>query len=139
MTIAGVLSGLTFDKLDLYILIAAFILSGVIWKTLTTFKQHVPTLASLQELATLTNTKGGIIILLVFMWFFTLILTTGIALWAIVHGVDPQNGILILLFGMLSSGAWGNVNGALFKTMTGEDPKPIPPSGMTIVQKDEKP
>lgn len=118
------LASFTFDKTDLYVGVILAVLLGMCFLTVALLKRKTPTIESLNELAALSNTKGGIIILLLIMWFFTLTLTTSIALWAIVKGVDPQNGILILLFGMLSSGAWGNVNGALFKTMTGEDPKP---------------
>lgn len=100
------------------------------------FRLPDPTL--LQNYATLTNTKGGIIILLIIMWWGTLLLTIAICLWVIVRGVDPQNGVLVVLLSMLTSGAWGNVNGALFKTMTGEDPKP-PTTSITEVKESKAP
>lgn len=77
------------------------------------------------KIAPVFNSKGGIILLLTFMWFMTLGATVAICLWAIIHGVDPQNGVLIVLLSVLTSGAWGNVNGAWLKTMTGEDLKPV--------------
>lgn len=108
-------------KIDVWVVIALVLL---VWFALKACKFKVPDPTLLGAYANLTNSKGGIIILLTFMWFITLGLTISICLWAIIHGIDPQNGILILLLGVLTSGAWGNVNGAWLRTLTGEDPKP---------------
>ena len=134
------LASLAFDRTDLYVIVSAVIFTSLVWTIVALLKRNTPTMESLNELATLTNTKGGIIILLLIMWFFTLTSTIAICLWAVVKGIDPQNGIIVLLLSNLFSGAWGNTNGALFKTMTGEDPKPIPPaqSATLQVEKDGK-
>ena len=87
-----------------------------------------PDATTVQGYATISNTKGGIILILLFLWLFTLILTVGFCIWVIVKGIDPQHAVVITLIGTLTGTAFGNVNGAFFKTMTGEDPKvPLPP------------
>lgn len=112
------------DRLDIYIALAAVIVTVVIITAITAaFKGKFPSVETLQELATLFNTKGGIVILLVTMWWFTLVSTVCFGIWVIVKGVDPQHAVVVTILGMLISQAFGNVNGALFKTMTGEDPK----------------
>jgi hypothetical protein len=95
-----------------------------VWFALKACNFHIPGPEVVQGYATLANTKGGLVLLMTAMWFFTLIGTASIAIWVLVKGLDPQNGVLITLFGMFISQAFGTVNGALFKTMTGEDPKP---------------
>lgn len=90
----------------------------------------LPDPAILQNYSTISNTKGGIILILLFLWLFTLILMTAFCVWVIVKGINPQNAVVVMLLGVLSGNAFGNVNGAFFKTMTGEDPKMllVPPN-----------
>ena len=79
----------------------------------------------LQELATVFNTKGGIVFVLLFMWLFTLCGTVSFGIWIIAKGIDPQHTIVVTILGMLVSQAFGNVNGALFTAFKGEDPHPL--------------
>ena len=83
----------------------------------------------LQELVTVFNTKGGIVFVLLIMWFITLSGTVAFGIWVISKGIDPQHAIVITILGMLVSQAFGNVNGALFTAFKGEDPQPL--SGMS--------
>lgn len=93
-----------------------------------------------QAFATISNTKGGIILILLSLWLFTLGITGAFSVWIIVRGVDPQHPVAITFLAMLTGTAFGNVNGALFKTMTGEEPK-LPNEQIqktTIVKKTEE-
>ena len=111
-------------KTDVYIASGVILIAFFLALVVHLFRNGVlPSMNTLADLCAMVNTKGGIIVLLTMMWFITLGGTAAICLWAIVHGVDPQNGILVVLLSVLTSGAWGNVNGALFKTMTGDEPK----------------
>jgi hypothetical protein len=124
---------MSFDKLDIYIALGAVIITAFLVSTLIlAYRGKFPSVQTLQDIATMFNTKGGIVLLLVVMWFLTLSTTVIFGVWVIVKGVDPQNAVTITIFGMLISQAFGNVNGALFKTMTGDDPKPIPTSSSTV-------
>lgn len=117
-------TSVTLDKADIYIATGAFLLGVIILLALLILRKGVsPSMDTLSDLCAIVNTKGGIIILLTLMWIGTLSGTVAICLWAIIHGVDPANATLVVLLSVLTSGAWGNVNGALFKTMTGDEPK----------------
>jgi len=85
-------------------------------------RKQLPTLAAIQDFSSIFNTKGGIIMLLTSLWILTLTLQVGLGVWVIIRGVDPQHTVVTVLFAMLSGQAFGNVNGALFKRMTGEEP-----------------
>lgn len=86
------------------------------------FRNHIPSIETIQDMAALFNTKGGIIMFLWLAWLGTLSTTVAFGIWVIVKGVDPQHTVVTIVLGMLISQAFGNVNGALFKTMTGEEP-----------------
>ncbi len=105
------------------IVLTAFVVLAI--KACRGFK--LPDPGSVQGYATLANSKGGLVLLMTFMWFFTLVSTAAFTVWILIRGVDPQNAQVITLTGMFISQAFGTVNGALFKTMTGEDPKPPSP------------
>lgn len=96
-------------------------------------KMRFPDPALIQSYATIANTKGGIILMLLALWVFTLLVISSFCIWIIIRGEDPQNAVVVTLLGTLIGTAFGTVNGAFFKTMTGEDPKP--PS--TVVSKTE--
>jgi hypothetical protein len=108
-------------RTDIYLAIG---LCAVLWLLIKACRLHLPDPAILQAYATIANTKGGIILSLLMLWVGTLLLTLGFGIWVISKGVDPQHAVVVTLLGMLYSGAFGGVTGALFKTMTGEDPKP---------------
>lgn len=103
---------------------AAIILVAVIVLAIKACRVKWPEPGVIQSYATIANTKGGIILILLTLWVMTLFVTIGFCVWVIVRGVDPQHGVVITLLGVLSGTAFGNINGAFFKTMTGEDPKP---------------
>src|SRR5271166_4867497 len=87
---------------------------------------HLPDPVILQGYATIANTPGGLILILTFLWLLSLSVMVAVCLWVIEKGIDPSNGTLVLLTGMLSSSAFGGVSGVLFSTMTGQPP-PAPP------------
>lgn len=99
---------------------------------------HWPSAATIIQLAPVLNTKGGLILLLVMMWTFSLLLTVVFVFWVIVHKIDPQNSAVVLLLGMLTSGAFGGVSSVLWRTMTGEDTKP-PTTSITEVKESKAP
>jgi hypothetical protein len=121
-----------FNKIDVYIIVGTVFVSVVALLTLLIWYRRFPTVQTLTEISSLFNTKGGIIMVLWLAWWLTLFTTLSFGIWVIVKGVDPQHGVVITLLAMLSSQAFGNVNGALFKTMTGEDVKP--PITTTVTQ-----
>jgi hypothetical protein len=115
-----------FERLDLYVgaaVLIAVLLIALAWKIVNQSAWSLPSVQDIQELATMCNTKGGIVLLLVTMWAFTLTIILIFSIWVIIKGIDPQNAIVVLVLGMMTSGAFGTINGALFRTMTGEDPK----------------
>jgi len=113
---------LTITKVDVYVILAVFYcsISVTVWVLIA--RDKIPSVDTLAELAALFNTKGGIIMFLWMAWLGTLTSTLGFGVWVIVKGVNPQHMVVTVLLGMLISQAFGNVNGALFKTMTGEEP-----------------
>lgn len=106
---------------EVWVFIALCLLA---WIAIRACRVKFPDPHVLQSYATVTNTKGGIILILLSLWIGTLLLTLGFGTWIIIRGVDPQHATVITILAMLTGTAFGNVNGALFKTMTGEDPKP---------------
>jgi hypothetical protein len=118
---------LSLDKLDIYVaLIAALFAASVLLLLKFVKSPDLPSVQSLQNLATVFNTRGGIVVLLTFMWYSTLAITVGFCIWVVARGIDPQNAVVVTLLGVLVGQAFGNVNGALFKTMTGDEPKVLP-------------
>lgn len=101
----------------------AIVLALVVTLAIKACRVRTPDPATIQSFATISNTKGGIILILLGLWLFTLVITAIFSVWIIVRGVDPQHPVAITFLAMLTGTAFGNVNGALFKTMTGEDPK----------------
>jgi len=116
-----------FDKLDIYIAAVSLIL-GIFFVSLVilAYRGKVPSVETLQDIATVFNTKGGIVLVLLVMWTGTLAGTMAFGIWVIAKGIDPQHAVVVTLLGMLVSQAFGNVNGALFTAFKGEDPKPSP-------------
>lgn len=123
MNFATAMPNITHTDAWLIVLLACFSIVAI--KACRGFKMPDPSMV--QSYATVTNTPGGIILILLFLWLFTLSLTVAFCVWVIVKGVDPQHAVVITLIGTLTGTAFGNVNGAFFKTMTGQDPHPIPP------------
>lgn len=87
----------------------------------------------LASYASIANTQGGMIMILLILFISVFAITTVFCIWCLVRGIDPQNGIVILLTGLFS-GAIGAVSGALFTAMKGEAkivpgpaPAPVPP------------
>lgn len=114
-----------FDKLDIYIALGAAIVAMIVTATITAaFKDKLPSVTTLQEVATIFNTKGGIILVLLMMWGVTLSGTVAFGIWVIAKGIDPQHAVVLTILGMLVSQAFGNVNGSLFTMLKGEDPAP---------------
>lgn len=110
----------TITRTDVWI---AVLLSLLVTLAIKACRVQTPDPAKVQAFATISNTKGGIILILLGLWLFTLVITAIFSVWIIVRGVDPQHPVAITFLAMLTGTAFGNVNGALFKTMTGEDPK----------------
>lgn len=78
---------------------------------------------AVQRYATIANTPGGLIMILLLLFAGLMGAVMLFVVWAIVRNVDPQNGLVILLTGLLS-GAIGAVSGALFTAMKGQEPHP---------------
>lgn len=116
------------DRFEFFATLVAgmFILFAVI-TTVAAFRGKLPSVQTLQNLATLFNTKGGVVVLLVMMWWFTLMGTVSFGIWVIAKGIDPQHTVVVTILGMLISQAFGNVNGSLFTMFKGDDPKPLNP------------
>lgn len=131
------LAQLSITKFDVWgLLLLVLLLIGA----LKACRVKLPDPSLVQAYATICNTKGGIIMILFFLWIFTLVVTVTFCVWVIRAGVSPEHAVVISLLGVLSGTAFGNVNGAFFKTMTGEDPKPpIPPVAPPPPAKTEKP
>jgi hypothetical protein len=119
----------------LALLLTALLMAALALILVSTVRQcRWPSVDSLLKLAPIFNMRGGIIMLLTIMWFTSLFLTMAFVIWVLHVGIDPQNAAVVVALAMLTSGAFGGVNGALFKTMTGEEPKtPVGSSSETVV------
>lgn len=110
----------------------AIILAAMVTLAIKACRFQMPDPTVVQNYATIANTAGGIILILLILWIGTLLLTVAFCVWVIIKGVDPQHAVVISLLGVLAGQAFGNVNGAFFKTMTGQEPKPLPPVSATL-------
>jgi hypothetical protein len=122
----------TITRLDIWIAIALTLLVVLMIKAC---RFTWPDPSVVQSYATVANTPGGLILILLVLWIGTLAITVAFCVWVLVRGIDPQNGTVVLITGMLSSGAFSAVSGALFTRMTGQEPKlPGTSSTSTTVQ-----
>jgi len=116
----ALLSFESITKLDVYVFL---IISFFVFVTLIAIKRSVvPSLQSLMSFIALLNSKGGLIFVLLILWIVSFAASITLGLWALIKGVSPQNAILMMLLSWVTGQAWGNINGALLKTMTGEQP-----------------
>lgn len=118
----------TFTRFDVWAVI--LLVLGVLL-AIKACKWQWPAPATMQGYATISNTPGGLILILTLLFILTLFLTIGFGVWIIARGVDPQNAVAITILGMLSSGAFGGVSGALFSQMKGQDPHGTAPTNPT--------
>lgn len=102
---------------------AVIVLAALVTGAIKACRVKVPDPAVIQSYATIANTQGGMILILLMLFMSTFGITTVFCIWTLVRGIDPQNGIVILLTGLFS-GAIGAVSGALFTAMKGQEPKP---------------
>ena len=95
---------------------------------------RLPSMESLQKFATVLDTKGGNIIVLVALalyFFHDAQVMYYIVIDKIREGtITADNGIALNGL-MFATGAFSGVSGALLKVMSGQEPKP--PSGTSIV------
>lgn len=122
------------DKLDIYLIGGTFLLCTIGFAGMLLWMKRYPSVETLEGLASIFNTKGGIIMFLWLAWWITLYTTVAFGAWVIVKGIDPQHAVVVTILGMLVAQAFGNVNGALFKTMTGEEPRPPAGTSTTVQQ-----
>jgi hypothetical protein len=80
-----------------------------------------PDPSAVQNYAQMANSPGGIILILLGLFVTVFAIVTVFVIWCLVRGIDPQNGLVILLTGLFS-GAIGAVSGALFTAMKGVEP-----------------
>ncbi len=122
------------DRLDIYLIAGTFLLCAAGFGAVLLLMKRTPSIADLEALASIFNTKGGIIMFLWFAWWMTLVMLIAFGVWVIVRGVDPQHAVVITVLGTLNGGAFFTVNGALLKTMTGEEPRPPAGTSTTVQQ-----
>lgn len=114
------------DRYDiLYVLIGAVIVYLVL-----AYRRLLPSVDSLQSLATVANTKGGNILVLLFLtlvFFFTGI---GLIYWSLNRMVEGKlsadNAVLMMGLSFVLGTAFGGSFSSMLKVMSGEDPKPTP-------------
>lgn len=112
-------------KVDVYVIAIAGLLTLA---TISILRQVViPSFSTLSSFMALLNSKGGLIFVLLILWIISFTASIALGLWALVKGVSPENAILMMLLSWVTGQAWGNINGALLKTMTGEQPPLTPP------------
>lgn len=99
--------------------------------------RRLPTVASIQALATMLNTRGGnILVLVLFSWFFfvqAMRLMYQLVWMVQTHKLTADNAFAQVGLQFVTSSAFGGAFGALLKTMTGESPiiihaEPAPPA-----------
>jgi hypothetical protein len=124
------LSLLTLPTITRFDVWAVIILAALVILAIKACRAKVPDPSVVQSYATIANTQGGMILILLILFISTFSITTVFCIWTLVRGIDPQNGIVILLTGLFS-GAIGAVSGALFTAMKGQEPKPPTVSSIT--------
>jgi hypothetical protein len=96
------------------------------------YTKRMPSVEHMKEFATILNSKGGNIFVLMVMslWFFILGMRFFYySLGLIVQGkLTPDNAVLLMGVTFITGSAFGGFSGALLKTMTGEA---MPPSANT--------
>lgn len=89
--------------------------------------KKLPTVESIQGLATVSATKGGNIIILMVMAFSFFFAGMRLIYYCLGLSVDGKitvdNAVMMLAISFVTGTAFGNVMGALLKTMTGENVK----------------
>lgn len=87
----------------------------------------LPSVESIQGLATISATKGGNIIILMVMAFSFFFAGMRLIYYCLGLSVDGKitvdNAVMMLAISFVTGTAFGNVMGALLKTMTGENVK----------------
>lgn len=104
----------------------------LLWITLMQWFGKLPSINSIQGLATVLNTRGGNILILTFLTVAFSIAGIRLIYWgtmlALSGKIDMKDAILLLPgFGWVTGQLAGGVQGALLKTMTGED-QPVAPA-----------
>lgn len=125
------MSTIPFYQLEAFALLVMFC-------TLMWFKK-LPPVESLQNLATLVNTKGGNILVLAgfsLVFFFT---SLGLIYWALNRMAEGKlsadNAVLMMALSWLLGTAFGGSFSSMLKVMTGEETQVPPPK--TIEKKTE--
>jgi hypothetical protein len=108
-------------RTDIWLIIGLVL---VIWILLKACRGvRIPDPSILQGYATIANTQGGMILILLCLFGFVFVITLVFVWWCLLRGIDPQNGLVIMITG-LTAGSVGAFSGALLGAMKGQDPKP---------------
>jgi hypothetical protein len=107
-------------KYDVYALILLAFFALIVHQILK--RVVFPSFETFSGTVALLNSKGGIIFVLLILWIISFGVSIAFGWWIIVKGISPQNALVMVLISWLTGQAWGNANGALLKTMTGEEP-----------------
>jgi hypothetical protein len=113
---------MTITRFDIYGIFAVGWLTTFGLVCLLIAKDKIPSVDTILEFSTLFNTKGGIIMSLWVAWLGCILVTVAFGVWVILHGINPQHIVVVLLLNTLTSNVSGGVGAVLFKTMTGEEP-----------------
>jgi len=113
---------MTFDRWDILIVI---VVAVAVYMTMA-YRRVLPSVSSIQELATVVNTKGGIVIVLGSMSSFFFVITIWL-IYVIIqdlksHSLREDNAIVLLALQFCMNNAFSLCLGAMLKTMTGENP-----------------
>jgi hypothetical protein len=98
--------------------------------------KRLPSIQSLQGLADLLNTKGGIVMLLTLLSITFFAAGMRMMYWAVNMQLDGKlttdNALIISAFNFCTGTAFGGSFAALLKTMTGEEPSKKAPAGEEV-------
>lgn len=115
-----------FDRYDLLFVGVGLIIMYVVMS----YRHTLPSIGAVQELANVVNTKGGNILVLLFLTLIFFFTGIGIIYWALNRMLEGKlsadNAVLMMGLSWILGTAFGGSFSSMLKVMSGEDPKPTP-------------
>lgn len=118
-----------FDRYDILYIAAGIVLLYAFMA----YRKVLPSVQAVQDLATLVNTKGGNILVLLFLTMVFFFTGVGLIYWALNRMQEGKlaadNAVLMMGLSWVLGTAFGGSFSSMLKVMSGENP--IPPAGTT--------
>ncbi len=83
-------------RLEIDLIIVGMMVTTFAFALTMLLQRRYPSVETIEGIAAIFNTKGGIIMFLWIAWWMTLLITIAFGMWVIIRGVDPQHGVMAL-------------------------------------------